>query len=155
MGTTFVRVRDRCFWMSDSVLETWLRLLALHVEDSVDSGSMATQIRDQWLLASRGFFTGCVPDGLNEAVATPEGASIVKAAIHSLLAALSTGPSHLGKDVFNLMGMEGTFMGDIESWRFVEVGNAFLALVEGKTGYDSSECLFMPGSGEHRVNPLG
>src|SRR3954469_1283728 len=106
LGTSFVRIGDppRGFWMRDSVLELWLRFLALHVEDPVESGSLATKIRDQWLLASRGFFTGCVPEGLEEAASTPEGEALVRAAIHSLLKALESAPSHLNKGVLNLMG---------------------------------------------------
>lgn len=75
MGTSFVGIGEprRGFWMSDGVLELWLRFLALHVEDPVESGSLETRIRDQWLLASRGFFGGCVPVGLEEAVSTPRG----------------------------------------------------------------------------------
>src|SRR6478736_3256179 len=122
MGTTFVGLGDpRCgFWLSDSVLELWLRFLALHVEDPVESGSLATRIRDQWLLASRGFFTGCVPDGLAEAVSTPEGEALVRAAIHSLLDALKTAPAQLNNDVLNLMGFtSGEFTAQIETWRLV------------------------------------
>jgi hypothetical protein len=33
MGTSFVSIGDHGFWMTDSILEIWLRLLALHVED--------------------------------------------------------------------------------------------------------------------------
>jgi hypothetical protein len=153
VGTTFVALSDprRGFWMSDSVLELWLRFLALHVEDPVESGSLATKIRDQWLLASRGFFTGCVPDGLEEAVSTPEGVALVRAAIHSLLNALKAAPSHLNKDVLNLMGFtSGEFTTDIETWRLVEIGHAFLALLDGKISAGPSDASFRPGSRKQR-----
>jgi hypothetical protein len=146
VGTTFVGIRDRGFWMSDSVLELWLRFLALHVEDPVESGSLATRIRDQWLLASRGYFTGCVPEGLEEAVSTPEGEALVRAAIHSLLEALKAAPSHLSKDVLNLMGFGGgAFPIDIETWRLVDVGHAYLDLLDGKITAGPSNPSFMPG----------
>jgi hypothetical protein len=153
MGTTFVALNDprRGFWMSDSVLELWLRFLALHVEDPVESGSLPTQIRDQWLLASRGFFTGCVPDGLAEAVSTPEGARLVRAAIGSLLGALRSAPPQLSRGVLNLMGLDsGECTADIETWRLVEVGEAFLALLDGKVTAGPSDAAFMPGSREQR-----
>lgn len=147
MGTTFVGIGKRGFWMSDSVLELWLRLLALHVEDPVESGTLATKIRDQWLLASRGFFTGCIPDGLEAAVSTEEGAALVRTAIHSCLEALAGAPSHLNKDVLNLMGFSnGTFGADIETWRLVEVGHAYLALLDGKITAGANDSSFMPGS---------
>src|SRR5580658_1339122 len=102
--------------MNDNILELWLRLLALHVEDPVESGSLATRIRDQWLLASRGCWSGCVPEGLEQAVSTPDGEALVRAAIHSLLDDLKTAPSHLSKDVINLMGFtNGCFGADVET----------------------------------------
>ena len=141
----------RGFWMRDSVLELWLRFLALHVEDPVESGSLATRIRDQWLLASRGFFTGCVPEGLAEAVSTPEGDKLVRAAIDSVLESLRSAPPHLSKGVVNLMGFTGgEFTADIETWRLVEVGQAYLALLDGKLMAGPSDSSFMPGCGEQR-----
>jgi hypothetical protein len=114
MGTTFVGIGDRGFWMQDSILELWLRFLALHIEDPVESGSLATEIRDRWLLASRGYFMGCVPDGLEEAVSTPEGERLVRSAIHSLLNALKKALNHLSNGVLNLMGFnDGEFTQDL------------------------------------------
>ena len=147
VGTSFVRISDSGFWIQDSLLELWLRLLALHIEDPVESGAVATTIRDQWLLASRGYFGGCVPDGIEEAVSTVEGAALVRAAVHSLLEALALAPSRLGKDVFNLLGFSGgTFTGDIETRRLIEVGRAFLDLMDGKITSGQSDSSFMPGS---------
>src|SRR5262245_25545785 len=113
MGTTFVSLEGRGFWMKDGILELWLRLLALHIEDTIEPGSAAGKIRDQWLLASRGYFNGCVPEGLQEAVSTPAGEKLVRLAIHSLLEALAVAPPRLDKGVLNLMGFSGgEFVGD-------------------------------------------
>jgi hypothetical protein len=146
MGTTFVRIGERGFWMRDSILELWLRFLALHVEDPVESGTATAKIRDKWLLASRGFFGGCVPDGLQDAVSTAAGAALVRTAIHSLLQALAAAPEYLNKDVLNLMGFSGWFSRDIETHRLVEVGRAFLDLLDGKITAGPSDSSFMPGS---------
>lgn len=151
MGTTFVGIGDRGFWMRDSILEIWLRFLALHIEDPVESGSLATEIRDQWLLASRGYFIGCVPDGLEEAVSTPEGEKLVRSAIHSLLNALKKAPNYLSNGVLNLMGFnDGEFTQDLENWRLVEIGQAYLDLLDGKIQTRSSDSFFMPGSREQK-----
>jgi hypothetical protein len=146
VGTTFVSIGGRGFWINDGILELWLRLLALHVEDPVESGSLATNIRDQWLLASRGFCTGCVPQGLEEAVSTPEGEARVRAAIRSLLDDLKSAPSYLSKGELNLMGFAVTFLDDIEKWRLVEVGRAYLDLLDGQITSGPSDASFMPGS---------
>jgi hypothetical protein len=146
MGTTFVRIGECGFWMNDSVLELWLRLLALHVEDPVSPGSRAATIRDQWLFASRGYCNGCVPVRLDEALSAPEGERLVRAAIRSLLAALSTAPSHIDKDALNLMGFSGEFTADVDTRRLAEVGKAWLDLLDGKITSRAEDASFMPGS---------
>ena len=152
VGTSFVGINygqsRRGFWTSDGLLELWLRLLALHVEDPVKSGSIATKIRDQWLLASRGYFIGCVPDGLEDAVATPGGEEIVRKAIHSILKSLQAAPKQLNSDVLNLIGIEGgEFNADIDTWRLIEVGQAFVSLLDGKIVTDASNSDFYAGCG--------
>jgi len=147
MGTSFVKIGGKGFWMRDSILELWLRLLALHIEEPGNGGSLAREIRDNWLLASRGCFGGHVPDGLEEAVSTLEGRDIVVAAIESLMKALTKGPKLLDHGTLNLLGFEGgEFIGDVESERLIQVGDAFLALIAGRIQSDASSTEFMPGS---------
>jgi hypothetical protein len=134
--------------------ELWLRLLALHVEDPVEPGSLATRIREQWLLASRGLVNGCVPEGLADAVSTPEGERLVRTAIHSLVDDLDAAPSCLNKDVLNLLGfIGGEFAADLETWRLIEVGDAYLDLLDGKITAGPSDASFMPGCGTEAQRP--
>ena len=59
-------------------------------------------------------------------MSTPEGDKLVRAAIGSLLESLRLAPSHLSYGVLNLMGFtSGVFTADIETWRLVEVGEAY------------------------------
>jgi len=147
MGTTFVDIGGHGFWMRDGILELWLRLLALHLEDPTLPGTVATTIRDQWLLASRGYFNGCIPVGLADAVSTSEGNALVRNAIHSLLTALQTAPPYLDKGVLNIMGFnDGEFTDDFESRRLIAVGQAFLSLLDGTITTGPDDTSFMPGS---------
>lgn len=150
MGSSFVGLGDRGFWMRDGHLELWLRLLALHIEDPSrqNPDPTATKIRDQWLLASRGFFNGCVPVNFEEAVATEKGKAVVRGAIDSLLKALRSAPVDISKDALNLLGFEGTSQGDVERWRLIEIGQAFLDLLDGKIKSDPRDTTFMPGLGK-------
>lgn len=145
MATSFVNLGDCGFWVNDGLLELWLRLLALHVEDSVESGPVATAIRDRWLFASRGMCVGCVPADLDFAVSTEEGVGLVRTAIRSLLRDLATATNKLDKDVLNLMGFSGTFVAAVETRRLVEVGRAFLELLDGKITSGPEDTSFMPG----------
>lgn len=147
MGTAFVEIGGKGFWMQDSILELWLRMLALHVEEDPDESPIGRKIRDGWLLASRGYFGGHVPDGLEEAVSTMEGRAIVLAAIDSLMKSLGNGPEMLDHGTLNLLGFDGVeFNSDIEAKRLLQVGNAFMGLVAGQIQTDATSTEFMPGS---------
>jgi hypothetical protein len=155
MGTTFVTLRDeapeedRGFWMSDGMLEIWLRLLAFHLPEPTDSGEYKAtlEIRNQWLLASRGYFGGCVPHGMEQACATQEGRTVVRIAIDSLLAALQQTKTPLDPDMLNLLGIEGcNFAGPIERIWLQDIGHAFLDLLDGKIIGTASSAEVMPGS---------
>ena len=135
--------------MSDGILELWLRLLALHIEEPTltDATSLGRKIRDQWLLASRGFFMGCIPVNLDEAVSTPESRALVVAAIESLICAAKKAPAGLDYHTLNLLGfVNGEFTRNFESERLVEIGEAFLALIAGEIHSDATSTEFMPGS---------
>ena len=154
MGTTFVTLsrevsgNERGFWMSDGMLDLWLRLLALHLPEPTDNGEhQATlRIRNQWLLASRAGFGGCVPHGMEDACETPEGKTVVRTAIHSLLAALLESRAPLDADTLNLLAVPGEFTVPIDRQRLQDIAHAFLDLLEGKITAVSSSTDIMPGS---------
>jgi hypothetical protein len=135
--------------MSDGMLEIWLRLLALHLPEPTDNGEYKAtfKIRNQWLLASRGYFGGCVPHGMEEACATQEGRAVVRIAINSLLAALGDTNIPLDADTLNLLGIEGgQFTAPIERKWLQDIGHAFIDLLDGKIVGTASTAEVMPGS---------
>lgn len=157
MGSSFVRVGEHGFWMRDGVLELWLRLLALHLEDPIVGGPEAARIRDQWLKAASVGFVGCIPVMLHEAISTPEGDALVRKAIHSLMQRLERAPETLSKDVLNLLNFpHGKWERDFETWRLLEVGQAFLDLMDGRITTNPSRTEFMPGCRERpaHIGPL-
>jgi hypothetical protein len=160
MGTSFVTLSrepsedERGFWISDSMLELWLRLLALHLPEPTDVGETArtptaqgaAAIRDQWLLASRGYFNGCVPHGMGDACLTEDGRAVVRAAIEGLLTSLQQSEAPLDAATLNLFGMQGSFERPIERKWLREVGYAFVDLLDGKITGLASSAEVMPGS---------
>jgi hypothetical protein len=153
MGTTFISIHGNGFWKHDGVLELWLRLLALHIEGPVDPQSVAHGIRTQWLLASRGYFTACVPANLEEFVSTTQRKEVVLDAIESLMLVLRAAPPTLDRGVLNILGMSGSLEADIETNRLLEVGDAFVALIEGRRGSDAYDREFVPAREANRVLP--
>lgn len=161
MGTTFVTLsrevsgKEPGFWMRDGMLEVWLRLLALHLPEPNDNGDhQATlPIRNQWLLASRGYFGGCVPHGMEDACATQPGRDVVRIAIDSLLGAIGQSPKPLDSDTLNLLGIEGIQFAPIERNLLQEVGYAFLDLLDGRITGTASSTDVMPGSKPYSREP--
>jgi hypothetical protein len=159
MGTTFVSLsreatgKEPGFWMSDGFLELWLRLLSLHLPEPTDSGEhLATlKIRNQWLLASRGYFGGCVPHGMDDACETQAGRTVVRMAIHSLLAALQHTKAPLDAHSLNLLGIEGVqFMEPIERIWLQDIAHAFIDLLDGKITCFATSADIMPGSAPYK-----
>lgn len=153
MGTTFVNIGERGFWMRDGILELWLRLLSLHLPEPTSQDRTTSRllpIRDRWLLASRGYFNGCVPVDLAEAVGDAEGRQVVVEGIRSLLDALAHAPPSLDAATLNLLGGEGRWTSDIETRALTEVGAAFLDLIEGRIDSGAADTSFMPGNKMHR-----
>jgi hypothetical protein len=146
MSTSFVSIGGNGFWMNDSILELFLRLVSLHIEDPKEAASAAHKIRDGWLFASRGYCTGFCPVDLEEHTNTSEGKTIVLAAIESLLKALKDGPTTLDKDVLNILGMSGEFTQNFESARLIDVGESFAALIHGHSFGGPGSGSPMPGS---------
>ncbi|MCA9617381.1 MAG: hypothetical protein KC731_00070 [Myxococcales bacterium] len=154
MGTTFVSLsrkpsaEDPGFWMRDSMLEVWLRLLALHLPEPTDAGEYThtPRIRGQWLLASLGHFMGWVPHGMEDACATEDGKATVRLAITSLLHALGQSEAPVDANTLNLLGIDRQFTTPIERRWLRDIGHAFLDLLDNKIAQVASSTEVMPGS---------
>ena len=148
MGTTFVTIDETTgFWMRDSILELWLRLLALNIEESPDENYFGREIRNQWLLASKGHFVGHVPHDLHAFANNEIGQPIIRTAIDSLLLKLNNAPGTLDGPTLDLLGIDGRFNGAIQTSRLIEIGDAFKKLLDGQILDTVHSTKFMPGSG--------
>lgn len=146
MSTTFVTIDGETgFWMRDEILELWLRLLALHLEEPTASGSLTREIRDQWLLASKGWFVGWVPHNLEQIASRAGGTELVRSATRKLLAVLNEAPAMLSAEILNVIGFDYLLEQDVETARLIDVGCAWLDLLDGKIT-DGTSNRMMPGS---------
>ena len=154
MGTSFVTITDGNagdepgFWMRDAMLELWLRLLALHLPEPNDHGEhiSTTEIRNRWLLASRGYFNGHVPHHMEFACSTAENRAVVELSIKSLMNAIEKSDSTLNADVLNLLGNEGGKFNDVDRERLLDIGYAFIDLMNGRIDSTAHSTEIMPGS---------
>jgi len=132
--------------MRDRILELWLRLLALHIEESPDEDFLGRRIRDQWLLASKGYFAGHVPHDLELFASDENGQRIIRNAIESLMHKLKQAPETLDGPTLDLLGIEDTFRDPFKTCRLIEVGHAFLRLLDGQITDTAASTEFAPGS---------
>jgi hypothetical protein len=135
--------------MSDVILELWLRLLALHLPEPTDAGeNVATpDVRNRWLLASRGYFNGFVPHDMELACSSVEGKAVVRAAVESFMQSLNQSGAPLDSGTLNLLGIEGRmFTTPIDRQVLRDVGYAFLDLLDGKICDAADSTNVMPGS---------
>jgi hypothetical protein len=124
--------------MQDSMLELWLRLLALHIKDPDQPGDLANVIRNKWLLASRVRFMGCVPHFLEEATATADGFALVDNAVRSLSSALEGATDRLCGGTLNLMGFSDGWDADVEAVTLRETAAKFRDLLDATLSSDAS-----------------
>lgn len=131
--------------MRDSVLELWLRLLALQLNSPSDA---AIAYQRYWMTASCGAFNGCVPDHLNEIDDFADGREVVRRAIHDLLEILSRSDAPWNADTLDLLGMNG-YEG-VERNALKEVAFAFLDLLDGRITRTLTAEEAMPGTKPYR-----
>jgi hypothetical protein len=140
------------FWMSDSMLQLWLRFLALHIDEPTPENQLAATIRNQWLLASRHGFGGCVPHDLDEATATPEGFELVNRAVESLSAALDFTSEPIAFQTLNLMGFDGPWSATVDVDDLRDIAAAFRDLLDFKV--ESTASTKRPYPGSRNKSPL-
>lgn len=104
------------------------------------------QLRDEWLWQSEAEFNGAMDAHLERAVGDPATKASVVTAIEKLLKALSRHSGKLPAPTMNLLGFGDSWGRDFEAERLVEVGTAFLALLDGKIDSEANSTEFMPGS---------
>ena len=144
MGSTFVEFNQKGFWANDSILELWLRLLAWHLDEPSNDEVNIKLIRNQWLLASRGFFQGCVPVELDSLIKTSSDSQVIEKAIASLVESLKTSGEILDEKHINLLGFEYTWRKGVRVAGLIEMGESFQDLISGKIVTSSSNASHVP-----------
>jgi hypothetical protein len=145
MTTSFVNIRDKGFWMQDSLLCLWMRLVALHIECGSNGADTLTRLRNEWMLQSGIAVPGVVVTDLNSVADDNAAKQAISAAIHMVLSTLPAFDEAIGPKTLNLLGV-GRWNQSIETSRLVEIARAFLDLLQGRIETESNRTDFMPGS---------
>ena len=66
MSSSFTEFRGKGFWCHDPLLETWLRVLSLNMDDEAHAPGWQHDLRDKWLSVSAGYCMGWVSASLGD-----------------------------------------------------------------------------------------
>ncbi len=83
-----------------------------------------------------------MPDMLEEAVSTDNGKKVVLVAINSLLDSLSKISKKIDGPTLNLLGISE--YGDLDPNNLIEIGKAFIELIEGRVTTNSKDAGIIP-----------
>lgn len=145
MGTSFVSIGDKGFWMRDAVLCLWLRMVALQIECGGNDADALTRLRNEWMLQSQIAVPGVVATNLDTIADDETAKQAVSAAIHRVLKSLSAFGDAVEPETLNLLGLD-VWAQPEETSRLRTIGTAFLDLLEGKITTEADSTDFMPGS---------
>jgi len=133
MGNSFTEYQKFGFWSRDWLLESWLRMLALNLPDDVYKPCWVRDLRDDWLLQSAGFFSGCVSPKLDQHCSHKDQRETILATAQAVRTKIQTFDQRIPTSFFYAMGIafveyrEWVPKEDLES-----IATRFIDLLEGK-----------------------
>jgi hypothetical protein len=146
MGSSFTNFRGRGFWSRDALLEVWLRVLSLHMGDDVHKSGWQHDLRDQWLLASTGCFSGCVSASLDEFLTDSDRVAIILQTSERSIQSLRAFGAFVPATFLNALGLDGPFAADLPIEWFDLISDRFTALLRGELTTDASSSPVLPAT---------
>jgi len=146
MGSSFTEFRGKGFWSRDGLLEAWLRVLSLHMDDDVHKPGWQHDLRDKWLLVSAGFFSGCISTSLDDFLTDSDRiAAILRASERSIQSLRGFGP-YVPAAHLNTLGLAGPFTADLPTEWFELISDRFATLLRGELTTDASTSPVLPAT---------
>lgn len=132
MGNSCVSFRDRSFRSRDTLLELWLRLLALNLpQEQYKRESWIHDLRNEWLFQASGMWNGVISPQLDEYCTTQERIEVVLGASDRLMERLRECGDSIGRRELGLLGL-GRFDADCPIEFFEQMHECFRALLAGE-----------------------
>ncbi len=144
MGSSFTRFRGKGFWSRDPLLEVWLRVLSLHLGDDVHKPGWQHDLRDQWLLVSTGYFSGCISPSLDEFLTDEERVAAIVQASERCISSLRAFGAYVPATFLNALGCANPFGADLPIEWFDLIAARFTALLRGQLATDASTSPVLP-----------
>jgi hypothetical protein len=148
MGSSFTEFHGKGFWSWDPLLEAWLRVLSLHLGDDVHKPGWQHDLRDQWLLASTGYFSGWVSPSLDEFLTTEERVVAILQASERCISSLRSFGAFVPATFLNALVFANPSGADLPIEWFDLIAARFTALLRGELVTDASTSPVLPATRE-------
>ncbi len=146
MGSSFTEFRGKGFWSRDGLLEAWLRVLSLHMDDDVHKPGWQHDLRDKWLLVSAGFFSGCISPSLDDFLTDSDRVAATLRASERSIQSLRAFGSYVPATFLNGLGLKGSFGADLPIEWFELISDRFTTLLRGELATDASTSPVLPAT---------
>jgi hypothetical protein len=152
MSSSFTEFRGKGFWSTDTLLEVWLRVLSLQMEEDVAEPRWQHELRDTWLLYSNGRFMGCIAPCLDQYLTDADRiAKVLQASDHCIRALRDFG-DYVPAEFLRTLGIQQLFTADLPIEWFELIACRFSALLRGELATDATTSPTLPATrhGERR-----
>ncbi len=152
MSSSFTEFRGKGFWSTDTLLEIWLRVLSLQMEEDVAEPRWQHELRDTWLLNSNGGFMGCISPCLDEYLTDADRIAKVLRASDRCIAALRDFGDYVPAEFLRTLGIQQLFTEDLPIEWFELIAGRFSSLLRGELETDATTSPTLPATthGERR-----
>ena len=145
MGSSFTEFRGKGFWSRDGLLEAWLRVLSLHLDDEVYAPGWQHDLRNEWLLVSAGFFNGFVSASLDKFLTDDARIAAVLRASERSIQCLRAFGAYVPAAFLNALGLS-PFTADLPIEWFERIADWFDRLLSGELMTDASTSPTLPAT---------
>ncbi|MCI5078345.1 hypothetical protein [Oricola sp.] len=144
MGTSFVGIDEKGFWMRDGLLCMWLRLVAVQIRCGANGDDPLTRLRNEWMYQSQIELNGLVSVDLETIAGNDVAEDELCDAIRRVMTCMRALGAEISVETQNLLGVHGWSV-PVKTSRFIEIGEAFLDLIHGRITSTAHNTDFMPG----------
>jgi hypothetical protein len=145
MGSSFTEFRGKGFWSRDWLLEPWLRILSLHLEEEVYEPGWQHDLRDEWLFNSAGFFNGCISASLDTFLTDDERIAVMLRVSERSLQSLRAFGPHVPGALLDALGLY-PHTADLPIEWFERIAQCFTSLLRGELTTDASTSPVLPAT---------
>lgn len=146
MGSSFVEFQGKGFWSYDRLLETWLRVLCLHLGKDADVPGWQHELRDRWLLVSAGGMVGCICPCLDEFITDEERVGIILRTSLGTIQSLRAFGQYVPATFLNALGFSEKHRSDLPIQWFDRIAERFNMLLRGELDTDASNSPVLPAT---------